>query len=379
MNGVGIGNANDFMSVNFATLTAGEAGGEKGISEKSTMPTVGETMRETATTSPYEPNSDEAEILGSMIPNGTYVPIFPPLDMVAFDDTDNETVEATRSDFQPVPMEGSFGESAAVAPQDLAASAEARPNSGGTDGISIDIEGFVEGSPESMADASERAIGSIEQHLAQEDISDNMRSALELTRDGFERAMEALQGAVGNDFGANERAIDAMEKALEAAMESGEIATDSHELDLANEIHELAGNLKNYTSEGSSKAILGVMMSIFALLNLRDGPELRGPTWQGGLAHAVLDPSTPAYAKKKATRILNMAQRYKEIMKQQGARMGNGEEKPQPFKKAEKSSASENKTSLTAKSQEGQVTDRHGVVRGSANSHDSERNSDGNA
>ncbi|MDR0727502.1 MAG: hypothetical protein LBF26_01225 [Puniceicoccales bacterium] len=379
MNGVGVG---DFASVKFGTLTAVESATAGSNIEKSTMPTVQDTMRETATSNPYEPNNDATEILKSVTTNSAYVPVFPPIDMVTFDDTDNETVAATRSHASTATVEGNFGESAAVAPQDASAGAEVRPNSeGGEGGLSIDVETFVESPPEGLQLTSGEVIDTIERHLAQEDITSDMRLALELTRDGFERAMEALQG---NDFGANERAIDAMEKAFDASTAAREVAIDAYELDFASEIREMAGNLRNYAPKESSKAILGVMMSIFALLNLRDGPELRGPTWQGGLAHAVLDPATPAYAKKKATRILNMAQRYKEIMKQQQARTENHGTKadqpkqgrpPQAPKQKEKSARGDAKTSLTSEKDEGSTVDAHNRAREAKHSSDSNEDS----
>jgi hypothetical protein len=380
MNGIGVG---DFASVKLDTLAAVEAGKEKGNVERSTMPTVEDTMRETATSNPYEPNNNATEILNSMIPASAYVPVFPPIDLVTFDDMDNETVEASRPDISSASVEGNFGESAAVAPQAASASAEVHPSSGGTDGFSIDVETFVEEPPEGLALTSGEVIDTIERHLAQEDISSDMRSALELTRDGFERVTEALQGRAGNDFGANERAIDAMEKALEAAMAARETAIDAHELDFASEIQELAANLRSYAPEESSKAILGAMMSIFALLDLRDGPELRGPTWQGGLAHAVLDPSTPAFAKKKATRILNMAQRYKEIMKQQEVRMENWETRaeqpkngqpPQDPRQKEKAASGEIRTASSPRKDESPEVDGRGRVR--TDSSDFEEDSD---
>ncbi|MDR2677610.1 MAG: hypothetical protein LBB26_03545 [Puniceicoccales bacterium] len=380
MNGVGVG---DFTSVKFDTLAAVEAGGGKGTVEKSPMPTVQDAMREAATCNPYEPNEDATGIANSLILNSAYVPIFPPIDLVSFDDEDDKTVEAPKEHTPAAPVEGNFGESAAVAPQGASAGAEIRPSSGGTDGgLVIDAESFFDEPPEGLALTSREVIDTIDRHLAREDITEDMRSALELMRDGFERAMEALQGEAGQDFGANERAIDAMEKARDAAMAAGETAIDARELDIDGEIREFAEALKNFTPDGASKAILGVMMSIFALLDLRDTPELRGPTWQGGLAHAVLDPATPAYAKKKATRILNMAQRYKEIMKQREARMEDQEKQTDQPKDGQSTWTSKQKvpgeirTSSSEKKDEKASVNERGEVRGSTDSSDSEENSD---
>jgi hypothetical protein len=382
-----------------------EAKGAQGNVDRSDMSSVADQLRESGMRNCVEPHEEESRILGACAALvACSVPISSPNDEIGSDDG---AVEAPREHTPAAAMEGNFGESAAVAPQDVSADAEVRadpgattgPSSGGIEGasssagdgggFSIDIETFVDQPPEGLKLTSDEVIATIDQHLAGEDLTADMKSALEFTRDGFERAMEALQGEAGNDFGANERAIDGMEKALEAAMAAKEVVTDAHELDFASEIHELAGSLKSYMPKETSKAILGAMMSIFALLDLRDGPELRGPTWQGGLAHAVLEPSTPAYAKQKATRILNMAQRYKEIMKQQAraesqgakpetpdAEQSKGDQPPQATGQKEKAASGDARVPSSTRKDGQAAADGHGSTRRTTNSSDSEGDSD---
>jgi hypothetical protein len=381
------------MPVDLHRTMGAEAKGAQGNVDRSDMSSVADQLRESGMRNCVEPHEEESKIFGACVAlPGPSVPISSPDDEPGPGD---ETVEAPREHTPTAAIEGNFGESAAVAPQDVSADAEVRADPGATAGPSsgagddggflIDVGIFVDQPPEGLQFASDEVIATIEQHLAGEDLSPDMKSALEFVRDGFERAMEALQGNAGID----EHAIDNWEKALDAAMAAKEVATDARELDFASEIHELAGNLEGRGPEETAKAVLGVLMSIFALLDLRDGPELRGPTWQGGLAHAVLEPSTPAYAKQKATRILNMAQRYKEIMKQQAraetqgtkpetpeAERPNGDHPPQATGQKEKADSDDARTPTSTRKDEQTTVDGHGRTRRTVNSSDSEGDSD---
>ncbi|MDR0428642.1 MAG: hypothetical protein LBG86_01240 [Puniceicoccales bacterium] len=180
-----------------------------------------------------------------------------------------------------------------------------------------------------------------------ENFSQEMVDVLQVLHSAYDEVSSALSH---DDIGALERAIDSAEKAMELLDSHKEHVMDSFELDFLNDVREFIEMLKDTPEEEAKKLLMSLLGAVLSMLNIGDDPFLQDVAWKGGLAHAVLDPATPAYAKKKATRLLNMMDQFEKLRKEKELRQPK-EGEASPAKKLRRKQGSDLRTSREKKSE----------------------------
>jgi hypothetical protein len=134
---------------------------------------------------------------------------------------------------------------------------------------------------------------------AREKAAENFTASGEVARDDIERAMEGLE--VVKDVIERAMDLEVVTDAAENLIASKKLAINAREwlMEARNLLQAVRDNPESEGAAGSLAAAASILATILKMLNLRDDPELEKPEWKGGLAHATLEASGPAYAERK--------------------------------------------------------------------------------